>query len=324
MKRVQRARKPAFGTKTRPSGPERSRKPVSASEPSFTHLDKVFWPEEGYTKGDLVAYYEQIAPTILPYLKDRPENMNRHPNGIKGKNFFQKNVTNELPPFASSERIWSESNGEYLRYLVCDNKETLLYMANLGCIELNPWTSRVERLHHPDFLILDLDPHGRSFDELVTVTKEVKRVLDLACEESYVKTSGKSGIHVAVPLGARYTYAQSRTFAKLVMELVHEKLPDLTSMERNPKKRGGKIYLDYLQNNFGQTLAAAYAVRPYPGATVSTPLEWREVRTGLDPAKFTIKTIFARLKKKGDLWKGVLGKGVELRDAIRCLEEHRS
>ena len=291
---------------------------------TLTNQEKVFWPKEGYTKGDLLAYYEKIAPTLLPYLKDRPENLNRHPNGIAGKSFFQKNITAAVPHFVSTKKIWSDSNNANLQYLICNNKETLLYLANLGCIELNPWSSRVSSLRSPDYLILDLDPHGRAWKDLITVALEVKRVLDLACKPHYIKTSGKTGLHIVVPLTGGHTYEHARQFAELVMRLVNAKLPHLTTLERNPRKRGGKIYLDYLQNRFGQTLACAYSVRPYPGATVSTPLEWHEVRPSLDPSKFTIKTICKRLESKGDIWKGTLTKGVDLRDAIARLEKRLS
>ncbi len=288
--------------------------------PKLSHIDKVFWPPEGYTKGDLLAYYESISDILLPYLKDRPQNLNRHPNGVNGKNFFQKNFTNVLPEFVQTTRIWSDSNDAELTYLMCQNKETLLYMVNLGCIELNPWSSRVGALEHPDYLILDLDPHERTFEELIVVAREVKKVLDRAGVTHYPKTSGKSGLHIVVPLGARYRYDEARAFAELVMRMVQAKVPELTTIERNPKKRGGRMYLDYLQNRFGQTLACAYSVRPYPGATVSAPLEWQEVRSGLSPAAFTMRTMAARLKKKGDLWRGVLEGGADLSLALRRLE----
>ena len=302
--------------------PTKKSKKKIKDAPELTHLDKVYWPEEGYTKGDLLEYYERIASIILPYLKDRPQNLNRHPNGIAGKNFFQKNNTADLPDFVETKKIWSDSNNAELNYIVCNNKETLLYLANLGCIEINPWNSRVGSLEKPDYLILDLDPHGRPWKDLIHVAREVRKVLDLACEEHFPKTSGKSGLHIVVPLGARYSYDKAREFSELIMTIVHRKLPDITSLERNPKKREGKLYLDYLQNRFGQTLASAYSVRPYPGATVSTPLEWSEVKDTLDPSKFTIKTIFKRLEKKGDLWEPTQVKGVDLSDAIRCLTEH--
>jgi bifunctional non-homologous end joining protein LigD len=296
-----------------PSAPERV---------ELTHRDKIYWPKEGYTKGDLLDYYEKIAPTLLPYLTDRPENLNRHPNGIGGKNFYQKNFTNAVPDFVDTKKIFSESNNAYLRYVICNNTEALLYLVNLGCIELNPWNSRVDSLEYPDYMILDLDPHERPWKDLIKVAQEVKKVLDIACEKHYIKTSGKTGLHIIVPMGARYQYDRVREFAELIMRIVNRALPEITTLERNPKKRGGKLYLDYLQNRHGQTLACAYSVRPYPGATVSTPLEWSEVTPKLDPSKFTIKTIATRLKKKGDLWQGALSRGVDLSEAIRCLEEH--
>ncbi len=292
---------------------------VGRYTPQLTHLDKVFWPKESYTKGDLIAYYESVAEILLPYLKDRPENLNRHPNGIMGKSFYHKNWTTKLPDFVERTKVWSEHNNDFINYIVCNNKETLLYMANLGCIELNPWNSRVGSLEKPDYMILDLDPHERPFGDLVKVALVVKDVLDVACENHLIKTSGKSGLHVCVPLGARYKYKDVRVFAEILMRIVHLRLPEITSIERNPKKRKAKIYLDYLQNSLGQTLACAYSVRPHAGATVSTPLEWREVGKGLDPSKFTIKTMAKRLKQKGDLWKPILGKGVDLAEAIHRL-----
>lgn len=290
--------------------------------PEITHRDKVYWPDEGYTKGDLVEYYDRMSALILPHLIDRPENLNRHPNGITGKNFFQKNTAHPTPDFVRTEKIWSESNNDYINYIVCDNRETLLYLANLGCIEINPWNSRVQNLEKPDYMIFDLDPHGRSMADLARVAQEVRKALDMACEHHVPKTSGKTGIHIYVPLGARYRYEEVKNFAHLIMQIVHKKLPDITSLERTPTKRKGLIYLDYLQNRFGQTIACAYSVRPYPGATVSTPLHWDEIDAKLDPSKFTIRTVEKRIQKVGDLWAPLLQKGVDLHEAIKCLQEH--
>jgi bifunctional non-homologous end joining protein LigD len=295
--------------------------PKASDELKLTHTDKIFWPDEGYTKGHLLAYYDEMADILLPYLKDRPQNLNRHPNGIKGQSFFQKNMDMAMPSFVETKRIWSESNREYIEYIVCNNKDTLLYLVNLGCIELNPWNSRVTNLDQPDYMIFDIDPNGRPFEDVITVAKEIQKVLDKSCEMHFPKTSGKSGLHILVPIDARYPYDEVRRFSELIMQLVHRSLPEMTSLERSPAKRKEKIYLDYLQNRFGQTLACAYSVRPYPGATVSTPLEWNEVKKGLSPSKFTIKTIPKRLEAKGDLWKPVLEQRNDLSDAIKCLEE---
>jgi bifunctional non-homologous end joining protein LigD len=294
---------------------------------NFTNLDKIYFPKSKITKGEILEYYKKIAPTILPYLKDRPESLNRHPNGITKPNFFQKNFTYPTPPYIKTYKRLSESTGEKINYIVCNNTETLLYMANLGCIEINPWSSRISKVDYPDWMVIDLDPpktKNYNLGELIKVTLEVKKVLDMSCEKSYVKTSGKRGIHIFIPLGGRYNYDKIRDFSHLLVQIVNRKLPDITSIERSPAKRKGKIYLDFLQNSMGQTLASPYSVRPQEGATVSTPLKWSEVKSGLNPAKFTIHTTFPRLKKYGDLWQGILKDKVDLNKAIKCLEKELS
>lgn len=294
-----------------------------STQPARTHTDKIFWPDEGYTKGDVLDYYDRMSSIILPYQKDRPQNLLRHPNGIRDKGFFQKDITFQVPEFVELKNIWSESNNSYLRYLLCQNKETLLYIVNLGCIELNPWNSRIDHLDKPDYIIIDLDPSDEnSFEELICVAQEVRKVLDLLCEENYIKTSGKTGLHICVPVGAKYTYEELKPLSHMIVKLVNQRLPEITSIERKPSKRKGLVYLDYLQNRRGQTLASVYSLRPYPGATVSTPLEWKEVKKGLNPANFNIKAIEKRLDKKGDLWKPVLSHAIDLGDSLRCLEEH--
>lgn len=297
-------------------------KSIQVKEHTFSNQDKVFWSEEGYTKGDVIEYYKKIAPLLLPYLKDRPENLHRHPNGITKPSFYQKDFEVKNPPnFIQTEKIYSESNDADIEYLVCNNKETLLYMANLGCIEINPWNSRIGSLDRPDYMVIDLDPGDNSFEEVIKVAQVVHKVLNDSCEQNYCKTSGKTGIHIFVPLQAKYTYDQIRQFSELLVRIVHKKLPDITSIERSPAKRKHKIYLDYLQNRYGQTLCAPYSLRPALGAPVSTPLQWNEVRKGLDPKKFTIKTIFKRIEKYGDLWEPVRTEGVDLVEAIQCLEK---
>lgn len=279
----------------------------------FTHTEKIFWPKEKYTKGDVIAYYKAVAPYLLPYLKNRPLALNRYPNGIAGKHFYQKDTSREhLPGFVDTLSVKAAATGERMRYVICNNIETLLWAANFGVIEMNPWQSRKGSLQRPDCLTIDLDPHGRSFDDCVTVALGVKKLLDKAKAKSFIKTSGKSGLHIMVPLGGAYTYAQARAFAKLLTQAANRAMPELTTLEQRLAKRKDRIYLDIARNAYGQTTASAYSLRPYPGATVSTPLEWSEVKKGLSPAQFTIKTIFPRLKKKGDILKGVLGKGVDL------------
>jgi len=297
-----------------------AKKNGSSSDLVFSHLDKIFWPNEGYTKGDVIEYYRKIAPVILPYLKDRPESLNRHPDGIAGESFYQKNVGREsLPAFIKTCTLEAKTTDKSVRYLVCDNEETLLWLANFGCIEINPWASRIRSLKRPDFLTIDLDPHGRSFDDVVTVALTLHRVLNSLKVKNLVKTSGKTGMHVMVPLAAKYDYEEVREFCRLLLANVEREIPDLVTTEQRLAKRGGKIYLDMARNGEGQTVAAPYCLRPYPRATVSAPLEWQEVRTGLRPSQFTLKTIFPRLKKKGDLMKGLLGEGTDLKKAVALL-----
>ncbi|MBW3538501.1 DNA ligase D [Candidatus Parcubacteria bacterium] len=283
-----------------------------------THLNKVFWPDEGYTKGDVIAYYRRMAPLMLPYLKDRPQSLLRHPNGINGKSFFQKDMDlGQLPRWAKTYAVRSQSEDRDIDYLVCNDAATLVYMANLGCIEINPWNSRTKRPDHPDYLVMDLDPEDIGFEQVIEVAQAVYQVCQRAGAPSYCKTSGATGLHIYVPLAARYDYEQTKEFARLIGLLVNQTLPDITSLERSPAKRQQKVYLDYLQNRRGQTMAAAYSLRPKPGATVSTPLRWDEVKPGLKPSDFTIRTITDRVNQVGDLWRPVIGKGIDLQ---ACLE----
>lgn len=284
----------------------------------LTNLQKVFWPDDGYTKNDLINYYRKVAQFILPYLKDRPESLLRHPNGIDGFKFFQKNMESE-PAWAKIFPMYSESEGNTVRYLVCQNEATLLYMVNLGCIEINPWLSRIKYPEKPDFCVLDLDPEAIGFDVVIKVAQHIYKYLTKLNVECYCKTSGATGLHICIPLGAKYTYDQSKEFAELIVTEVNQQLPDITSIVRSPRLRQGKVYLDFLQNRRGQTITAPYAVRPRPGATVSTPLEWEEVKGRLTPQQFTIETVHKRLQKIGDIWKPVLGKGIKLESVLKKL-----
>lgn len=285
----------------------------------ISHPDKVLWPGEGITKRDLVEYYQRIAPVILPYLKDRPLNLLRHPNGIDKPGFFQKDVREGLPEWVQTIELHSESRDRMVQHVICNEAATLAWLNNLGCIELNPWNSRLGRLDRPDYLVIDLDPADNTFEEVVEVALAVCQVLDGAGLPSYPKTSGSSGLHIYIPMGARYTYTEAAPLAEAIAKRVHSRLPALTSMERAVAKRPKQIYLDYLQNHQSQTLACAYCVRPKPGATVSTPLEWSEVKPGLSPKQFTITTIFDWIEKKGDLFRPVLGEGIDLRNALAAL-----
>lgn len=286
----------------------------------LTNLNKVYWPDEGYTKGDLIDYYRRIAPYILPYLKDRPLSLNRHPHGIVGESFFQKNADQHTPDWVQIAPIHSGTEERDINYIVCQDEATLVYLANLGCIEINPWFSRTQSLDKPDYLAIDLDPEDISFDKVIEAALAVREILDRAGASSYPKTSGATGLHIYVPLAGTYTYDTARQFARVVAHLVNAKLPKSTSVERVPAKRQKMVYLDYLQNRHGQTLAAPYCVRPRPGATVSTPLKWEEVRPGLSPADFTFKTIMERLEKMGDIFATTLGDGIDMAECLDKLQ----
>jgi bifunctional non-homologous end joining protein LigD len=289
------------------------------SQIKVSNLNKVFFPEDGITKGDVINYYHSIAAYILPYLKGRPESLLRNPNGIHSKGFFQKDAAGNAPSFVKHQKVFSESNNKEIDYIVCDNKPTLIYLNNLGCIEINPWHSTVESLDMPDYLIIDIDPSEKNtFDQVIEAANVVKQVLDRGGAVSFCKTSGSSGLHVYVPTAKKYTYEQVKDFAYIVCMMANEELKDFTTLERNLQKRGNKhIYMDYLQNRKGQTIASAYSLRPRMGATVSAPLLWKEVKSGLTPAEFNIHNIEQRVKKMGEIFKGVLGKGIDLEKCLK-------
>jgi len=283
----------------------------------FTHLSKIYWPDDKVTKRDMFNYYYKIAEYILPYLKDRPMSLNRFPGGIKSKGFYQKDVTGKAPDWAKTFAHTTDE-GKHNQYLLGDDEATLLWMASLGCIEMNPWFSRAQLPDNPDYCVIDLDPDkSNTFDQVITVAQEVKKVLDEIGVESFCKTSGSTGIHIYLPLGAAYTYDQSQMFARIIVNHVNEQLPDFTSVERMIADRKGKMYLDFLQNRPGATIACPYSLRPKPGATVSMPLHWDEVKHGLKMQDFTIFNAADRLKETGDLFKGVLGKGIDLNAVLK-------
>jgi bifunctional non-homologous end joining protein LigD len=268
--------------------------PVEKKVP-FSNLDKVFWPEEGYTKGDLIEYYRAVSPWLLPYLRDRPLVLTRYPDGITGKSFFQKDAPSFAPGWVRLERVWSESAEREIDYFVADDVESLLYIINLGTIPLHVWASRVRDLARPDWCILDLDPKTAPFDNVIRVARAVH---DLAGEidlPTHVKTSGSTGLHVLVPLGGLLTFEQCRQLGELLARVVEGRLPDIATTARLPGSRGGRVYIDYLQNGHGKLLAAPFTARPVPGALASAPLRWDEVAEGLDLKDFTIRTLPERM-----------------------------
>jgi len=286
----------------------------------LTNQEKVYWPKEGYTKGDVLEYYNSISKYLLPYLKDRPQSLKRNPNGILDKGFFHKDVGDKAPEWVEHVKLYSESAKKDIDYIVCNDKATLFYLNNLGCIEINPWNSRLKHLDHPDYLVIDIDPADNStFDEVIETARVVKAVLDKAQAACYCKTSGATGLHVYIPLRAAYHYDQVRSFAEIIATLTQEQLPQSTTLERGLSKRNGRIYVDYLQNRRGQTLASVYSLRPVAQASISTPLEWKEVKPGLHPSQFNIQTIRKRVDKMGDLFNGVLKEKLNLRRALKNL-----
>jgi bifunctional non-homologous end joining protein LigD len=283
----------------------------------FTHLSKIYWPEDGVTKRDMFNYYYQVADYILPYLKDRPMSLNRFPNGIHGSSFYQKDIKGKAPDWITKTFPYTTSEGEHKEYLVGSDESYLLWMASLGCIEMNPWFSRVQSPDNPDYCVIDLDPDKNTFDQVIEAAQEVRKVLDAIDVPSFPKTSGSTGMHIYIPLDAKYTYDQSQLFARIIVGIVHKQIPDYTSLERMVANRKGKMYLDFLQNRPGATIAGPYSLRPKPGATVSMPVSWDEVKPGLTMKHFTIFNTIDRLKETGDLFKGVLGKGIDLEKTIK-------
>ncbi len=264
-----------------------------------------------------------MAEVILPYLKDRPQALNRHPDGIEGESFFQKNVGRTPPPWVKTVPIASESREKDIRYLVCQNRDTLLYEANLGCIEINVWSSTILHLDSPDYIVLDFDPLETSFSAVIESVQAAKTVLDELALPAFCKTSGGTGMHVYIPLAPRFSHDQATELAHLIVLVVNRRHPDLTSLERLPSKRKGRVYLDYLQNRRGATMAAPYALRPREGAPVSMPLEWKEVTARLDPLDFNIRTAPERLSRKGDAWRDLYKKRVDLKEALAGFERWR-
>jgi bifunctional non-homologous end joining protein LigD len=298
---------------------DRTRIVIDGRELNLTNLEKIFWPDEGYTKGDVINYYREIAPVILPYLKDRPETMHRFPDGIAGQSFFQKNVDDKIAPWIETVTFFSESKEKEIRYLLCQNEASLVYMANLGCIEFHTWNSRYRSPDNPDYLVLDIDPLEVDFHYAVEVALATREVIERAGAKGFCKTSGATGLHIYIPMGAKYTTEQVQQFAQLINLLVHDRLPKTTSLERLPGKRHGKIYLDYLQNHRGSTMAAPYCLRPRKGAPVSAPLHWEELNEDLNPAHFHIKNMVKRIHKEGDIWQGFLRSGVDMEACLKRL-----
>lgn len=294
---------------------------INGHELKFSNLSKIYWPKEKVTKRDLLNYYYQVAPFILPYMKDRPQTLNRFPNGIEGESFYQKNIKDKAPEWIETFPYHSATDGRDKEFLVCTNEASLLYTAGLGCIEMNPWSSRKQKPDNPDWCIIDLDPDNNAFNQVIETALVTKQILDTLKVNAYCKTSGSTGLHIYIPLGAKYDYEDSKELGRAIAKCVHRELPKFTSIERKTADRKGKIYIDFLQNRLQATVAGPYSLRPKPGAPVSMPLDWSEVKKGLKITDFNIFNAVDRLKETGDLFKGVSGKGINLRNCRKLLNE---
>jgi bifunctional non-homologous end joining protein LigD len=301
----------------------RGRGPEPPSAPhtvTFTNLQKIFWPDDGYTKGDLIEYYRAISPWMLPYLADRPVVLTRYPDGIAGKSFFQKDAPGFVPDWIRTERMWSEQAEREIDYFVCEDEASLLYLINMGTIPLHVWASRTAKIDRPDWCVLDLDPKDAPFSDVIRVAQTTH----VLCEEiglpNLVKASGSSGLHVLIPLGCQCRYDEARSLGELLARLVTAELPEISTVTRQVSRRGGKVYVDYLQIGAGRLIVAPFSVRPLPGAPVSMPLRWSEVKPGLDIRSFTIKTAPSRMKRlKRDPLREVLTEKPDLAGALERL-----
>ncbi len=265
----------------------------------FTNPDKVFWPDSGLTKGDLIDYYDAVWPWIEPYLDDRCVVLTRYPDGIDGKSFYQKDAPGWAPEWLRTVTVWSESSERELNYFVVENKESLLYLANMATIPLHIWNSRVATLGKPDWCVVDLDPKDAPFSDVVRVARFLKDLCDDLELPTYVKTTGSSGLHILIPMGRQCTYEQSRTLGHLLAHVTVAELPKIATITRNISQRDGKVYIDFLQNRHGQLIVAPFSVRPVPEAAVSAPLDWDEVDETLHPRLHTIETLPGRMAERG-------------------------
>ena len=295
---------------------------VGKRELRVSNLDKPFWPDEGITKGDLIAYYRDVAEVLVPHLRDRPFTMKRYPDGWQGKNFFQKQAPTHMPDWIKrSPQPASTREGEkkIIDYALVNDELALLWMANMGCIDLHAWSSRVDKPERPDWVMFDLDPsEGATFEDVVSVAGLVKQTLDLLELRSYPKTSGSRGIHILVPIARRHTHADAREFASIIAGALARAHPELVTTEWARKKRRG-VLVDANQNRPGATNASVYSVRPRAGAPVSTPLRWEEVVPGLELASFTMDVVRDRVAREGDLFAPVLEGGQSLTQALKSL-----
>ncbi len=288
----------------------------------LSNLDKPFWPEEGITKGDLLAYYRDVAPAILPHLKDRPFTMKRYPDGWNGPHFFQKDAPKHMPEWIPTFRAQVSTRERppqkrWIDFPLVNDELGLLWMVNMGCIDMNTWYSRIDRPDRPDWVLFDLDPSDDvGFPETIQVALLIRETLDALGLESFPKTSGSEGIHILVPVERRVTFADTREFAEIVARAIASAHPGLATTEWSKKKRRG-VLIDANQNGWGKTIASVYSVRPKPGAPVSTPLRWDEVNEKLNPSVYSMDVVLDRVHRYGDIFEPVLTTKQSLAKALR-------
>lgn len=294
---------------------------VSGHRLKFTNLDKVYFPKDGWKKRDLLEFYDRVSPWLLPHLKDRPLSLKRYPNGIAEEYFFQKNAGSHFPEWMTLEPITEHHPPKVNHYPIANDRASLLYLANLGCIDQNPWMSRRGTLENPDWMLLDLDPVETDFDHIVEAMLLVREVLATVGLKGYPKTTGGDGMHIYVPLEPIYTYEQVRSFAEILSHLALDREPNLFTTPRSVgRRKKGRVYFDYLQIGTGKTIAAPYVVRAHDGAPVATPLDWKEVTRGLRPTDFRIDNTIERFRRVGDLFAPVLEGGQRLESALKRLK----
>ena len=288
---------------------------------TVTNRDKVFFPEKDLTKGHLVDYYERIAPWMLPYLRDRPLVLTRFPDGIHGKSFYQRDAPDFVPDWVKRTALWTETEERDIRYFMVEDAASLKYLANMGAIPIHAWHSRIDRLEHPDWCVLDLDPKDAPFADVVAVAKEIRVLLDEIELPGYLKTSGASGLHILVPLARRLTHDQSRTLGELLARVVVTRLPEICTIVRAVRKRESKVYIDYMQNRHGQLIVAPFSARAEPAASVSMPLRWSELNGRLSNARHHIENAVARMQRIDDPVLPVLTDEPDLGAALARLAE---
>jgi len=292
---------------------------IAGRELEITNLDRPYWPESGLTKSDLLEYYHAVAPYLLKYLRDRPLVLTRYPTGIRGEGFYQKDCPDYAPEWIRTWSYYHENAGRKINYILCDSEAALIWLANQGAIELHPWASRIATPQEPDFLIFDLDPDPpASFDDTVPVAFMVRQILEEFGLKGYPKTSGATGLHIYVPVRPIYPYRHLADLAGAVADLVHRADPGATTRERRVSARGGKVYIDHLQNIFGKTIVSVYSPRPRPGAPVSMPVSWSQL-PGVKPEGFSMKNFSEHIEGADRFFRPLLTQAFSLEDMAQHL-----